>query len=240
MRLYFGGRNTTADGEVKMGFPRYFWYNFLVPGLPLLGWGGFDCYRVWNVQRFVAHTRGTVVRTTVTGPMGLDFHAEIAFVTPDGRSHTFDSTMGSVNALKAGRKVAFVFDIDDPDHARVELGDRKPWAGPIILGVWGGIFSLLGGIPIAFRARKAKLADWLKLNGQAVQADFTGVHLNTDLVVNEKSPDRVTAQWKEHRFHCENLWTDPSPHITSKVISVVIDPTDPTRYWMDLSFLPRA
>jgi hypothetical protein len=228
-----------------MGFPRYFWHFFLIPGLLLLAGALFDAYKTWDAQRLIAHSQGTVVRTLAGGKLGLDFSADIQFATPDGRSHTFSSIMRSVNELRAGRKVTVVYEIDDPDHARVDMGKSHPWEGAILLSVWGGIFALLGGIPLYFRARKAKREDWLKLNGRTVQAEFAGVHLNTDLIVNGRSPYRVAAEWKDpatnqtYSFSSDNLWSDPAEHLTSKVISVVIDPGNPKRYWMDLSFLPR-
>ena len=228
-----------------MGFPRYFWHFFFVPGVLLLVWAVVDGFKTWDAQRSIGHAQGTVVQTVAGGTLGLDFQAEVQFATPDGRSHTFTSAMSYVNALRRGAKVRVVYDIDDPDHARVEMRAPNPWEGTILLSVWGSIFALIGGIPLYFRARKAKQSDWLKLNGRAVQADFTGVHLNTDLIVNGKSPYRISAHWKDaatnqdYNFHSDNLWSDPASHVTSNVISVVIDPKNPKRYWMDLSFLPR-
>ena len=227
-----------------MGFPRYFWHFFLIPGLLLMAGALVDAYKTWDAQRLIAHSQGTVVRTIAAGKLGLDFSAEVQFRTPDGRSHTFNTVMHSVNELRAGRKVTVVYESDDPDHARVEMVKPHPWEGPILFAVWGGIFALIGGIPLHFRARKSAREDWLKLNGRAVQADFAGVHLNTNLVVNGKSPYRIAATWKDpatnhrYKFSSDNLWTDPSGHLTSKTISVVIDPGNPKRYWMDLSFLP--
>ena len=64
--------------------------------------------------------------------------------------------------------------------------------------------------------------------------------------VNGQHPWRILAQWqnpatgKLHLFHSENLWFDPSRFVaTQKQVRVLIDPQQPNRYSMDLSFLPE-
>ena len=94
-----------------MWVARGVWYFFLVPGGLLLSGAVYNGYKVWDAERAIAYAQGTVTRTSAAGKLGLDFHAEIQFATPDGRSHAFDSTGGSVNALKAGRKVTVVADV---------------------------------------------------------------------------------------------------------------------------------
>src|SRR5882724_8985788 len=126
--------------------PRYFWHFFLVPGLLLLSGAMFSGFHVWSARRLIAYAQGTVTSTNITGKLGIDFNAGIEFRTPDGSTHTFTSTLTYVNALRPGGKVTVVYDIDDPDHARIEMHSSNPWEGPIILSVWGGVFALIGGI----------------------------------------------------------------------------------------------
>ena len=40
-------------------------------------------------------------------------------------------------------------------------------------------------------------------------------------------------------FHSENLWFDPTRFATAKTVTVLLDPKDPKRYHMDVSFLPE-
>lgn len=42
-----------------------------------------------------------------------------------------------------------------------------------------------------------------------------------------------------HVFNSENLWFDPTQHVTTKQLRVLLDPNDATRYHIDVSFLPQ-
>ena len=81
--------------------------------------------------------------------------------------------------------------------------------------------------------------------GNAIQTDFQGVERNTSLEVNGKNPWRVTSQWldpasnKLRVFHSENLWFDPTQFVKAKTVTVLLDPKNPKRYYMDVSFLPE-
>lgn len=222
-----------------MGFPRYFWHCFLIPGLVMLAGAVADGVSTWNVQKSLARTQGTVLRIVSSGKLRLDFSAEIQFATPDGDAHVFSTQLTYSGAVQPGRRVTVVYNIDDPTHASIEMKTPNPWEGTLLLLAWGGAISLLGGLPIYFAARKAKQIEWLKLNGRAVDAVFAGVYIHKDLIVNGKSPYRISARWQDLNFHSDNLWTDPASHIKSKTIPVIMDPDNPKRYWMDLSFLPR-
>ncbi len=233
---------------------RYLWYSFLAPGVLLSAWATVDGVQTWNVQRSIGQAKGTVLRILGTGKMGLDFYAEVEFAAADGLKHTFSTQMNYVNALRPGGKVTVAYDLDDPDHARVEMRPQNPWSGTIELAVWGSMFALIGGIPLYFLARGAAQTEWLQLNGRCVQAEFAGVHLDTNLIVNGKSPYRISAHWmdpatkQDYNFKSDNLWSDPTAHIQShvqshvqsKTIEVMLDPKNPKRYWMNLSFLPHS
>jgi len=81
--------------------------------------------------------------------------------------------------------------------------------------------------------------------GNAIQTDFQGVERNTSLKINGKNPWRITSQWldpasnKLRVFHSENLWFDPTRFTTAKTVTVLLDPKNPKRYHMDVSFLPE-
>lgn len=117
--------------------------------------------------------------------------------------------------------------------------------GELPLLIIGLAFLLLGGGVIAMAWRRRRRAQELKANGRLVQADVTGVELNTVLEVNGRNPYQVTAQWHDiaanqlHLFRSDNLWFDPSEFLRENV-TVYIDPANPRRYHVDLSFLPKA
>jgi hypothetical protein len=226
-----------------MGLPRYVWYFVLIPGLLFLIGGLISGFKVWEAERLIARTEGTVVQIETSGTLGLEFSTKVKFSTPDGKPHSFITQTDSVNAYRVGHKLKVVYDIDDPEHARIDVIKQWPWAGPIIFAIWGLILASVGGIPLYFRARKNRRADWLKLNGRSVDANLSGVLRNRDLTVNGRNPYRIGAQWTDPatgklcQFMSDNLWTDPSPELTSRTIRVLIDPNDAKRYWMDLDFL---
>lgn len=227
-----------------MWLAKNLWYFFLVPGLVLLADAAFSGFQTWRVESSTERVAGTIRRTWAGGTLGVDFQAEVSFTASDGNSRTFTIPMNSLQQFSTGEPVRVTFDRYDPQNPQVEPAGVKPWAMAMYLLSWGSGLSLLGGVPLYFRRRRAQLVEWLQLNGRAVQADFTGVHLNPDITVNDKNPWLVTARWKDpasgqtHEFKSANLWKDPNKHAFSKSIAVVIDPVNPARYWMDLSFLP--
>ena len=81
--------------------------------------------------------------------------------------------------------------------------------------------------------------------GNAIETDLQGVERNTTLEVNGKHPWRISSQWldpvanKLRVFYSENLWFDPTSFVTRKQVTVLLDPKDPKRYYMDVSFLPQ-
>jgi hypothetical protein len=82
-------------------------------------------------------------------------------------------------------------------------------------------------------------------HGNAIQTDLQGIAQNTSLEINGQYPWRITSQYldpatrKLRVFHSENLWFDPTRFVTAKQVTVMLDPKDPRRYHMDVSFLPE-
>ncbi|MDR2174134.1 MAG: hypothetical protein LBE32_08070 [Burkholderiales bacterium] len=75
--------------------------------------------------------------------------------------------------------------------------------------------------------------------------DFQSVALNTSLRVNGRHPFHVLTQWQDpitgeiRIFESHNVWFDPTQYCTNQQITVYIEPGDPKKYYVDLSFLPR-
>jgi len=40
-------------------------------------------------------------------------------------------------------------------------------------------------------------------------------------------------------FRSENLWFDPSDHVTQEKIPVLVDEANMKKYWVDTTFLPK-
>jgi hypothetical protein len=231
-----------------MWFIRNFGYFFLVPGVLMLLGAAWLAHNAWSFRQAAKRAEGTVIanRFQAGDEGGGAYHPEVEFRTPDGQTHRFLSGNGSSHAsFQVGERVPLIYDEDTPEKASIDTFSEQ-YLGAIIVSILGTVFSLVGGIPVYLGLRKRRLADWVKRNGQAVEAQITGVHLRANIEVNGRNPYRITAQWTDSRasqvreFKSENLWFDPAPYMpSSESIRVLIDPNNPTRYWMDTSFLPK-
>jgi len=230
-----------------MWMARNFGYFFMLPGLAMLLGGITVGVRHASFRQSAERAQGTVIsnRYSADSDGGGTYHPEVEFVDHDGRRHTFISTTGSSPAsFKVGERVPILYQRDQPEDGSIDTFFQQ-WFMSLLLSGLGFVFTSVGVIPLVFRARREKLGEWLKLNGRPIQADYTGAQLRTNIEINGRNPYRITAQWLNPAtnqvtvFHSENLWFDPSPYVSSKTISVLIDPASPKRYWMDTSFLPK-
>lgn len=115
-----------------------------------------------------------------------------------------------------------------------------------------GIISLLG--PVLGAALWAGLRVWLrrrelerlKASGHAVATRYVEVVKNPSWSVNGRHPFRIITEWRDpathelRLFYSENLWFDPTRHVELSIITVFVDPHDPSSYYMDVSFLPKV
>ena len=110
----------------------------------------------------------------------------------------------------------------------------------------GCIFVAINGGMLAYASLTENRIKQLLQQGKLVQADFQQVEINTSLKVNGASPFRVVAQWHDTQsnelriFKSANLWFNPAQFVESRKIPVYVDLNNPTKYHMDLSFLPKV
>ena len=205
----------------------------------------------WWIRRhdFVTHARtlsGTVVElvkyndddnTTMYKPV-------VRFTTPEGSEGTLTGLGSHPAAYEVGESVNLLQDVRHPEDAR--LGDlQHTWMGPAALTVLGALFvALASGFMFASGMGEGKKR-YLMANGSAIQTEVRGVERNERLEVNGLKPWRITSQWldpasgKVRTFHSENLWFDPQKFLNVKQVTVLLDPKNPKRYLMDISFLPE-
>jgi uncharacterized protein DUF3592 len=207
---------------------------------------------LWNKTRlFVAHatTAQGVVTDLVTvrdKDGGSDtYKPEVKFSTEEGKEITFTSSFSSrPPAYDVGESVPVLYLPRQPHEARIK-GFGSLWSGCLILAGLGATFSLAGYSILRARKAGTKKRDYLMAYGNAIQTDVQGVERNTSVAINGRNPWRITSQYldpatnKVRVFHSENLWFDPAKFVTSKQVTVLLDPKDPQRYHMDVSFLPE-
>jgi hypothetical protein len=224
---------------------RGFVYGFLGVGILLLLLG----LALWSKTRsFVA--RAATAQGTVTELIEVldkdggssTFKPVVKFVNPAGEEIRFTSSYSSrPPAYEVGETVDVLFVRGD---ARIK-GFGSLWLGPLIMGGLGAAFTAIGLSIFLVSRANARKADYLMAYGNAIQTDVQGVVYNTDLTVNGRHPWRITSQWldpvpnKLRVFHSADLWFDPTRFVTSKQVTVLLDPKDPKRYHMDVSFLPE-
>ena len=223
-------------------------YIFLgVGALMLLG-----ALLLWNsTRRFIADAesaQGRVVELIEVRDEddgSISYKPVVTYETANGRSITFTASFSSKPApYDVGESVEVLYAPQDPHDARIK-GFSSLWLGPTILGGLGVVFTGIGGGLLFARRSGERKKQYLMAYGNAIQTDLQGVERNTSLAVNGRNPWRITSQWldpasnKLRVFHSDNLWFDPTRFVTAKTVTVLLDPQDPKRYHMDVSFLPE-
>jgi hypothetical protein len=168
----------------------------------------------------------------------------VQFPLKDGGVHTYESSMfSSPPAYDLGEKVTLWYTPGNPDEVVLSGMDR--WFLPALFGFFFLTFGGIGYGGLVYQLFKKRDVQWLERHGQMVEATFTGVHYNTSVKMNGASPWLIQCQWldrttnKMYVFDSDNIWFDPSTYVTGKTIQVLIDPNNPGRYTVDLSFLPE-
>ncbi len=207
---------------------------------------------LWNKTRsFLAQaqrTTGTVVELLEVRDKddgSSTWKPVVRFTAGNGRDITFAASFSSKPApYGVGEGVEVLYLADDPQEARIK-GFSSLWLGTSILGGMGLVFAGIGGGILLGTKAGEKKKHYLMAYGNAIETEVQGVERNTSLEINGKHPWYITSQWHDPRsntlriFHSENLWFDPTKFVTRKKVTVLVDPNNPKRYHMDISFLPE-
>jgi hypothetical protein len=207
---------------------------------------------LWNKTRlFVAGAtaaQGVVTDLIVVrdNDGGSDtYKPEVRFSTEDGQEIVFTSSFSSrPAAYDVGEAVPVLYLPRQPREASIE-GFGSLWSGCLILAGLGAVFSLIGYSILRAGKVGAQKRDYLMAYGNAIQTDVQDVGRDTSVAINGRNPWRITSQRVDPAtnrirvFHSDSIWFDPAKFMTSKQVTVLLDPKDPKRYYMDISFLPQ-
>ncbi len=223
----------------------------LLIGLGLLTGGYFAWKHQSSFLATAVKAEGTVVSMDressrdSNGNTSYTYYPQISFTTADNQSIEFRGSTGSnPPSYQTGDKVEVLYDPKTPTSASIN-SFTSLWLGPIILGVLGAVFSLVGVGIFRWAKNHAAMLDFLKRSGRRIQAKVNGAELNTSYKVNGKSPYQISCQWlnpennQVHVFKSDNIWFDPTPYLKRESVDVLIDPRDPKRHLVDISFLPK-
>lgn len=168
----------------------------------------------------------------------------LEFETASGLIATFTSHSASLTpAYRVGDTVQVAYRKPNGADAREASSNRILG---LLFGVLGVLCATLGGAIVIHPHLEARRAAALQRSGVVVRAAFKNVETNHGLEVNGQHPWRIVAQWRHpasgalHLFTSDNIWFDPTAHITTSEIAVHMDPNNPRRFYMDLSFLPAV
>lgn len=226
---------------------------FALVGLGMLGGAAYSAYETVTFGKTAGRAQGAVTALNYkhSSDGGGTYYPVVQWRAPDGRSRSFEGSVGSSPAAyDTGETVEVLYAPDD--YANARLGGLSQWFLPVLLGVMGAMFAGLPlwslGAPRREQARK----QWLRRHGRCIQADvvdniselpeatkkiaqfFIKDAENLDFTTN---PRMVMARWtdpmtrKEYFFNLAQL----SPETAEKAqaegeIHVLIDPKKPSRY----------
>jgi hypothetical protein len=176
---------------------------------------------------------------------GSSYRPVVDFADAEGVEHrVVGSVASNPPAYDRGETVTVRYRPSQVDDARID-GFMQSWFLPTLLGGMGLVFGAVGAGFLVYEIRKRRLRAWLGQYGMRVQAQYTGVRLDTSVSVNRRHPWRLTAQWQNpvtgniHTFESDMLFYDPSEYVRRDTLEVLIDADDPNRHYIDLGFLPK-
>jgi hypothetical protein len=183
--------------------------------------------------------------STSSSSTSRSYHPVIRY-TPEGADaiEVVSSFGSNPPRYSTGDAVTVRYDPASPYRARID-GFWGTWFPVVILGGLTVLFGVPGAVLVIVYYRTQARIEWLRLHGRLVSTDFQAVVLNSAVQVNGRSPYQIVTRWKNrstgihHTFKSQYLFEDPTPYVEGgRAIIVRIDPNNPKRYIMDLSFLP--
>lgn len=226
---------------------KFFGAIFGVIGLGMLAGAIFAGSRTLSFRADSREADGVVVDLASSRDSDGDtmYKPVVEWTGPDGSPRKLTGSVGSSPASHSrGERVKVRYKPGVPESARLD-SFMENWFLSLILGFLGVIFTGIGAGVTIHEWRKRKNRQWLAQNGQRIEAKFTGVHFDTSLKVNGRSPWRLAAQWQHpatgaiHTFQSDAIWFDPSEYVKTETLNVLINPDQPSVYHIDIEFLPK-
>jgi hypothetical protein len=188
---------------------------------------------------------GTLVTATVTesrsNSKGQLKRVTVTFTTPAGEEAS--ATASTRQRLSAGDKVQVWYDPSSPQ--KIDFGDTVKYnMRGVVIGGLLFLFGLYYFIRFSIKDNEIKK---LLVSGRKISAELISAGRNERYNMGENNPWIIKCRWKdestdkEYDFVSKDYTIDPAPYlINMSHIDVYIDPSDPQRYYMDTSFMPRG
>ena len=231
---------------------RFIAYLFTFIGILGLIGTGFGYFSTKDFLSQASHAEGTVINliekssSSNSGGTSTPLYTPVVrFKTIQGEERQFTSSVSSYPpAHRVGEKVFVLYIPGHEEDAKINTF-RSLWLLHFIFGGLGLVFSIIGISLLTAGFLKKSKEKKLRNHGVPIQAEFQRVERNTGITINGRNPFRLIAQWQDpatsklHVFESANIWFDPTPFISKSQLTVFIDPNNPRRYHLDISFLPE-
>lgn len=166
----------------------------------------------------------------------------VSYTSLDGKRYTCETDSYSTPpAYYIGQNVKVYYDPAHPDYARMGNSIGKS----ISLTVIGAISCILVVVVILLTGRKERARKLLMKSGMKIVADMVSVDIDPTIVMG-KHPYVIRCKWKQnstnkvYNFKSKFIRFNPTTYLGErKQYDVYIDPNDPNKYYMDISFLPK-
>ncbi len=203
---------------------------------------------VSGAEKVTGHVVAEVVKESTDSegrPVGT-YYPRVRFVTMDNTEYEFVSSVGDDDpTYDVGDRIDVIYSPSAPSEAFVS-SFLTLWAIYLLPGGVGLLICFVGfgsALRSTFQNRRA---DQLKISGELVRAELQDPD-TTRLVSPDRAPLYYLAgRWKEpasqkdYIFQSERIWLDPKPYLHGRThLEVYIDPQNPERYYVDISFLPK-
>lgn len=210
----------------------------------------YSVYQAWSERQFekkALRTTGKVVDVGLDRSEGQRiWYPVVSFYDANKKKYVFTSSVGSTGSRSMlGQDVDVLYLPDEPSEARIS-GFEGQYVGPLVIGIFGVGFSLLGVLPPLLMRRYQNRAERLILEGRPVEATILGAVMNLSAEIDGEFPWRIVCQFvdelteKTYLFHSENILFDPSPWVKKrKKTRVYLDRNNSKFYYVDISWLPE-
>jgi hypothetical protein len=196
----------------------------------------------YNIKKLGVTAESTITDVVRRSSKGGNYkYVTVSFTTPDGKQVTTKATTRKI--ISRGEKLTVWYDPAAPE--RIDFGDTIRYN---FRGVAIGILLFLFGLYYFIRySKEDNLKKRLLLKGTKISAEFVSVLRNEKYRMGEKNPWFIKCRWvdnsnnKEYFFVSKDYTIDPSPYLNGRYhIDVFIYATDPTKYYLDASFMPSG
>lgn len=225
---------------------------FFVIGVGLLIGSYFTVRHTRHFLQVAVSVPGVVVENIYRESSGSgnqgpswSYYPRIRFETTDSQRIDFVSGTGSnPPSYSVNEPVTVLYDPRQPYDASLN-SFWSLWGATMVLVILGVAFTSPGIGWFVWKGVSDHKNTWLQRNGRRIQAEITGVPLDTSLTVGGTHPYRIQCQWLDpernemHVFHSGHIWYDPRNYITGRTVDVLVDPNNPHRYAVETSFLPK-